>query len=76
VAAGALSSGGAVRIVTGAGQGGGPNVRVFDASAADLASFFAFDPAFTGGVTVGVDTAPTLFCNKAPSIPLSGAVYS
>jgi hypothetical protein len=43
-----------VPIVTGAGAGGGPNVKVFDATGAALAGFFAYDPAFTGGVTVGV----------------------
>jgi hypothetical protein len=45
-------------VVVGAGSGGGPEVKVFDG--ADLekglvvatADFFAFDPAFTGGVTV------------------------
>jgi len=45
-------------IVTGAGAGGGPHVRVFNGltgqqltSAQD--SFYAFDPAFAGGVFVG-----------------------
>jgi hypothetical protein len=40
-------------MVFGAGPGGGPHVRVFDgASGIQMASFFAFDPAFTGGVFV------------------------
>ena len=44
-------------IVTGPGPGGGPHVRVFKLNAAgtvvgELASFFAYDPAFTGGVFV------------------------
>ena len=40
-------------IATGAGFGGGPNIRVFDAeTAVERASFFAFDESFTGGVRV------------------------
>ncbi|MFO0807974.1 MAG: beta-1,3-glucanase family protein [Gemmataceae bacterium] len=41
-------------IVTGAGPGGGPDVRVRSgATAGDLANLFAFDPAFLGGIYVG-----------------------
>jgi hypothetical protein len=40
-------------IVTGAGPGGGPHVRVFDATGTVRYEWFAFDPAFTGGVFVG-----------------------
>ena len=40
-------------IVTGAGPGGGPHVKVFDGSNLQvLQSFFAYNVAFTGGVSV------------------------
>ena len=40
-------------LMTGAGPGGGPHVRVLSgADGSELASFFAYDPAFTGGVAV------------------------
>jgi hypothetical protein len=51
--AGAAQSLGAPVIVTGAGPGGGPNVRVFSNSGgAMLANFFAYGPTFPGGVHV------------------------
>jgi Domain of unknown function (DUF4394)/FG-GAP repeat len=40
-------------LVSGAGPGGGPHVRVFDAHSGALSfEFFAFTPGFTGGVRV------------------------
>jgi hypothetical protein len=40
-------------IITGAGPGGGPNVKAFNGSTlAVLANFYAFAPSFKGGVRV------------------------
>lgn len=39
-------------IVTGAGPGGGPHVRVFKENATEVAGVFAYDQAFRGGVRV------------------------
>ena len=40
-------------IITGAGPGGGPHVKVFNAISLDvLRSFYAYDPRFAGGVRV------------------------
>ncbi|MGC1512499.1 MAG: S8 family serine peptidase [Acidimicrobiales bacterium] len=52
VTTGDLDGDGHDEIVTGAGPGGGPHVRGFNASGAPVASFFAYDPGFTGGVNV------------------------
>ncbi len=39
-------------IITGAGAGGGPHVRVFKTDGSVVGGFMAFDPAFPGGVRV------------------------
>jgi hypothetical protein len=56
VAAGDVNGDGLADIVTGAGAGGGPNVRVFNGATSGftsmLANFFAYPPTFRGGVTV------------------------
>src|SRR5207253_2882959 len=54
VAAGDVDGDGRAEVVTGAGRGGGPHVIVRDGrTLAVRESFFAFDPAFLGGVFVG-----------------------
>ncbi len=53
VAVGDVTGDGRPDIVTGAGPGGGPDVRIFDGASGRLVrEFFAFDPAFTGGISV------------------------
>jgi FG-GAP repeat len=56
VAVGDVNGDGRLDIVTGPGPGGGPHVRVFSGAAlpalVELTGFYAFTPAFTGGVYV------------------------
>jgi len=53
VAIGDVTGDGHADIITGAGAGGGPNVKVFDGvTRQEVRSFFAFVPHFTGGARV------------------------
>jgi len=52
VAAGDVDGDGKDEIITGAGAGGGPHIRVFDLFGQPKAGFFAYDKKFTGGVNV------------------------
>ena len=54
VALGDIDGNGSSDIITAPGVGGGPHVRVFDGvSGEEMASFYAFDDGFRGGVWVG-----------------------
>jgi uncharacterized repeat protein (TIGR01451 family) len=55
VAAGDVTGDGVAEVITGAGAGGGPHVRVWRLAGgglAEVAGFFAYDPNFAGGVSV------------------------
>jgi hypothetical protein len=57
VAAGDVDGDGRADIITGAGPGGGPHVKIFSGAtgtefAGSMGSFMAFDPRFSGGVSV------------------------
>ena len=51
VAAGDVNGDGLADIITGAGPGGGPHVRLWNgATFVEFGGFFAYDPSFPGGV--------------------------
>lgn len=52
VATGDLDGDGKAEVLAGTGPSGPPVVRVFDATGQRKASFFAFDPSYTGGIYV------------------------
>ena len=52
VAAGDIDGDGIDEIITGAGQGGGPHVRIFNLDGTVKGQFFAYDKNFRGGVNV------------------------
>jgi hypothetical protein len=55
VTSGDFNTDGIADIIAGAGLGGGPAIAVLDSQTGEvMESFFAFDPAFTGGVNVAV----------------------
>lgn len=60
VAAGDLDGDGLAEIVTGAGPGAGPHVKVFRGDGGELQSFMAFGTSFTGGIYVAAVPAPAM----------------
>ncbi len=54
ISAGDVDGDGVAEIITGAGNGGGPHVRVFNSKGAVKDQFMAYSPNFRGGVRVAV----------------------
>jgi len=54
VATGNVNSDNQMEIVTGAGAGGGPHIRIFNREGQVLGQFFAYDQKFRGGVNLAV----------------------
>ncbi len=52
LASGDIDGDGKEEIITGAGPGGGPHVRIFDSQANLVGQFFAYNSGFRGGVKV------------------------
>lgn len=69
-------------IVTGAGAGGGPHVKVFDAvTQEEKYNFFAYDPSYAGGVRVAVgdvdaDGVPDVITGTGPGGAAHVKVFS
>jgi len=59
VAVGDVDGDGALELVIAAGPGGTPQVRIYDRSGREEGSFFAYHPAFRGGVHLAVGNTDT-----------------
>jgi hypothetical protein len=60
VAAGAVRAAGTADVVTAAGPGGGPHVKLWSLDGVEGPGVMAYDPKFTGGVWVAVGTGQKL----------------
>jgi REJ domain/FG-GAP-like repeat/FG-GAP repeat len=75
VAGGDVNDDGRADIITGAGPGAGPHVKVFSgATLAEIKSFFAYDVSFTGGVRVAAgdvngDGRAEVITGTGPGVP-------
>ena len=54
VAAGDVNGDGNDEIITGAGEGGGPHIRIFNIEGQVVSQFFAYEKDFRGGVNVAI----------------------
>ncbi len=74
VATADLDGDGRDEIITGAGPGGGPHVRVFSFTGEIVADFFAYEPEFRGGVDVSGFSATDELAGSIVTVPGSGRV--
>jgi len=71
VSAGDVDNDGKAEIITGAGPGGGPQVRVFKADGTPIASFMAYALTFRGGVDVALKASTQNSASRIITSPLS-----
>lgn len=72
VAVGDLDGDATAEIITAAGPGGGPHVRVFDANGSIKREFMAYNESFTGGVEVAVGALLGSDTLEIVTVPASG----
>ncbi|PIV52104.1 hypothetical protein COS18_00445, partial [Candidatus Falkowbacteria bacterium CG02_land_8_20_14_3_00_36_14] len=53
VAIGDIDKDGLGEIITGAGRGGDPHIRIFELSGSLISSFYGYEKNFNGGVNIG-----------------------
>jgi hypothetical protein len=75
VATADFNADGIADVITGAGAGGGPHVKVFNGvNGLEMDSFLAYDPSFTGGVSVaGINAQFGIHGSFAPGFVITGA---
>jgi hypothetical protein len=74
VAAENVTGDGRAEIITGAGAGGGPHVRILNGqTGADLGGFYAFDISYSGGAPVAVGNAQVFASGNPSGEPLARA---
>ncbi len=71
VSAGDVDNDGKAEIITGAGPGGGPHVRVFKADGTPMSGFMAYALTFRGGVDVAVKASSLGSAARIVTSPLS-----